>query len=134
MKQSSHARSRDASMSDPEVKTALVDELPNCDMPGCDEPAEYDARTRSGQWGNFCQDHFDQQGCRLGLGRGQKLVVRGSVKQPEEILSKADKLCAKCGKGCPEDSFNKETMRMRILDDEVKVEAMIMMGLYCEEI
>ncbi len=119
-------------MPDPEVKTALVDKLPNCDMSGCDEPAEYDARARNG-WGNFCQAHFDLLGCRLGLGKGQKLVVRGSAKQPAEILSKADKLCAKCGKGCPEDSFNKETMRMRILDDEVKVEAMIMMGLYCEE-
>ena len=119
---------------DPDVKTALVDELPGCDMPGCDEPAEYDAATRSGRWGNLCQTHFDQEGCRLGLGMGQKLVVRGSVKQPEEIQSRADKLCAKCGKGCPEDSFNKETMRMRILDDEMKIEVMIATGLYCEEI
>ena len=124
-------------MSDPEVKTVIVSELPSCDMcrmEGKDEPAEYDARTRNGQWGNLCQDHFDQQGCRLGLGFGQKLIVRGSVKHPTEILSRADELCKKCGKGCGEDSWNKETGRMRILDNGVKIETMLMLGLYCEEI
>ena len=120
-------------MPDPEVKTALVNELPKCDMPGCDEPAEYDARTRNG-WGYLCQAHFDLLGCSLGLGKGQRLIVRGSVKQPPAVLNKADKLCERCGKGCPEDSFNKETVRMRVLDDEVKNEVMIATGLYCEEV
>lgn len=117
-----------------DVKTALVDELPTCDMPGCDEPAEYDAATRSGQWGNLCQTHFDDQGCSLGLGKGQKLVVRSSVKHPAEVLNKADELCRRCGKDCGEDSWNKETGRHRLLDNPIKIEAMIMSGAYCEEI
>ncbi len=119
---------------DPEVKTALVDELPGCDMPGCDEPAEYDAATRSGRWGNLCQTHFDQEGCRLGLGMGQKLVVRGSVKQPEEIQNRADKLCERCMKNCAPHSWNKETGRMRILNNDTKIEVMLSLGLFCEEV
>jgi len=117
-----------------DVKTALVDKLPPCDMPGCDEPAEYDAKTRSGQWGNLCQTHFDSNGCSLGLGRGQKLVLRGSAKQPADVLRKADELCRRCGKDCSEDSINKETMRHRILNNPVKINAMLSLGLYCEEI
>lgn len=119
-------------MSDPEVKTAIVAELPTCDMPGCDEPAEYDARARNG-WGNFCQAHFDLLGCSLGLGKGQRLIVRGSVKLPATLQSRADKLCERCGKGCPEDCWNKETGRMRILDSPERIEVMLMTGLYCEE-
>ena len=125
---------------DPDVKTALVDELPPCDIckaEGVDppEPAEYDASTTSGRWGYMCEAHYQTHGVKpLGLGRGQKLVVRGSVKQPAEILSRADKLCAKCGKDCGEDSFNKETIRYRILDNEEKIAVMLATGLYCEEI
>ena len=121
----------------PDVKTALVDELPDCDMckmEGKDpEPAEYDASV-SGRWGYLCQKHFDELGCSLGLGMGQKLVVRGSVKHSAEILSKADGLCKRCGKGCPENSWNKETGRHRILNEPEKVEVMISLGLYCEEV
>ena len=67
-----------------DVKTALVDKLPTCDMPGCDEPAEYDAQIPGGQgglhelrgssWANLCQEHFDSNGCSLGLGKAQQLV------------------------------------------------------------
>lgn len=122
------------------MKTALVDKLPDCDfckMEGKEppEPAEYDAQTTSGPWANMCESHYQQFGIKpLGLGRGQKLVLRGSAKQPAEVLSKADDLCNRCGKGCPEDSWNKETGRHRILDEPDKIEVMIMMGLYCEEI
>jgi len=119
---------------DSEVKTAIVDKLPDCDIPECDEPAEYDARIPGSSWANLCQKHFDDFRCSLGLGMGQKLVVRGSAKHPAEVLSKADELCKRCGKGCPEDSWNKETGRHRIVDNPVKITAMISMGLYCEEI
>lgn len=116
-----------------DVKSALVDKLPTCDMPNCDEPAEYDAKTRMG-WGNLCQLHFDSNGCSLGLGKGQKLVLRGSAEHPAEVISKADALCRRCGKECVEECWNKETGRHRILDNPEKIEVMIMMGLYCEEI
>lgn len=125
-------------MRDPEVKTALVDELPDCyfcKQEGKKEPAEYDAKTVYGPWGNMCEAHYQQYGVKpLGLGIGQKLVVRGSAKPPEEELSRADELCRRCGKDCGEDSWNKETGRMRILDNRAKIEAMISLGLYCEEI
>ena len=125
---------------DTEVKTAYVDELPPCDfckMEGKEppEPAEYDAATASGPWASMCEAHYQRHGIKpLGLGRGQKLVVRGSVKHSAEVLSKADALCKRCGQGCPEDSFNKETGRHRILGDDMKIEVMISMGMYCEEI
>ena len=122
---------------DAEVKTALVDELPPCDlckMEGKNEPAEYDARTRTGQWGNLCQDHFDQQGCRLGLGFGQKLVLRGSAKQPDELIRRADALCRRCGQDCPDECWNKETGRFRVLDNPDKIGVMISLGMYCEEV
>lgn len=61
--------------------TTHVLSLPDCDihkhalnMPGI--PAKYDKRTRTGQWGYVCEDHFksdtDQ---RLGTGYGQELIV-----------------------------------------------------------
>lgn len=117
------------------MKTAIVIELPNCyfcELEGKTEPAEYDARTGIGQWAFMCQLHFDQYGVGLGTGKGQKLVL--PTKQPDEILSKADKLCQRCGKDCPDDSWNKETCRYRVLDDPAKIEVMTSLGLYCEEV
>lgn len=122
---------------DSEVKTALVDELPDCGLclyEGKKEPAEYDAKIPGSSWANLCQKHFDHFGCSLGLGRGQRLVLRGSAKHPAEVLNKADELCRRCGKDCGEDSWNKETGRHRILNNTIKIEAMIMSGAYCEEI
>ena len=131
---------------DSEVKTALVDKLPDCDVCKLEatakgdfsecktEPAEYDAQIPGSSWANLCQHHFDLFGCSLGLGMGQKLVVRGSAKHPAEVVSKADELCRRCGKNCAEDSMNKETMRHRILDNPIKINAMLSIGLYCEEI
>lgn len=61
--------------------TTHVISLPDCDihkhalnMPGV--PAKYDKRTRTGQWGYVCEDHFksDTDG-RLGTGYGQELIV-----------------------------------------------------------
>lgn len=54
---------------------AVVDRLPTCDF--CTEPAEYDAmlplyRT----WANVCRRHFIEYECRLGVGFGQKLIVK----------------------------------------------------------
>jgi hypothetical protein len=119
-------------MSDPEVKTALVDVLPACDVSGCDEPAEYDARSRNG-WGNFCQAHFELLGCSLGLGKGQKLIVRGSVKLSAEAQAEVDTLCERCGQGCPEDSWNKETGRGRVLGNELRELLVVSEGMACDE-
>ena len=54
---------------------ARVSVLPECDICPNGTKAEYDARTPSGQWGNLCERHFNNLGCQLGLGRGQKLVI-----------------------------------------------------------
>jgi hypothetical protein len=58
----------------------LVDVLPDCDLCGSEGktgvPAQYDAKTTYGPWGNLCQQHFDAVGIGLGLGRGQMLVLR----------------------------------------------------------
>ena len=117
------------------VKTALVSKLPNCDfcaMEDITEPAEYDGQTKLGHWGYMCQHHFDQYGVGLGLGLGQKLVLEPPVTAAQ--IDKADELCKRCGKGCDETSRNKQVGRYRILDNEAKIEAMLSLGLYCEEV
>lgn len=57
----------------------VVDRLPNCDFPGCANVAGYDAKTTSGPWANVCDQHFRSNCYGLGLGLGQRLVLRESV-------------------------------------------------------
>lgn len=54
-------------------------------MPDCDvckhegrEPtvAAYDGKTVYGPWAYMCEDHFHMIGVGLGMGRGQRLVLR----------------------------------------------------------
>jgi len=63
--------------------SAVVSKLPDCDfcaMDGKKVKALYDARTHyvwtQNAWANVCQKHFDQMGCELGLGYGQKLTLK----------------------------------------------------------
>lgn len=56
-----------------------VAKLPMCDI--CEagmvqKEAQYDCRLQQGVWANTCQEHFDQFGTGLGLGKGQKLVTK----------------------------------------------------------
>jgi hypothetical protein len=61
----------------------IVSTLPKCDF--CDERARYDARIPSyTSWGYVCETHFQQFGCTLGTGRGQKLILK-------EVKSNDDK-------------------------------------------
>lgn len=57
-----------------------MDKIPDCDLcrqVGVFQAARYDARLRDGKtWGYVCEDHFQWQGCRLGLGFGQKLILK----------------------------------------------------------
>jgi len=53
----------------------VVTELPKCDF--CDEKARYDAKLPSGPWAYLCETHYFAHGCRLGLGKGQRLVLQG---------------------------------------------------------
>ena len=60
-------------------KEVEVLKLPMCDL--CDDRAQYDVfipgyRT----WGYVCEKHFKLHGCKLGTGCGQKLIVKGGVK------------------------------------------------------
>ena len=49
--------------------------LPDCDF--CSNEAQYDGKTRMGPWGNMCETHFKEYGIGLGLGRGQRLILKG---------------------------------------------------------
>ena len=65
-------------MTDTEVDQveARVNTMPRCDFhDGCQ--AEYDFKTSMGPWANGCQAAFDENGGKLGTGRGQKLVLNG---------------------------------------------------------
>lgn len=51
-----------------------VTTLPVCDL--CASPAYADAKLPLyGSWGNVCKICFAANGCQLGLGKGQKLVL-----------------------------------------------------------
>jgi len=43
-----------------------------CDL--CGEIALYDAKIPMGSWAYLCATHFHTFKCRLGMGKGQKLV------------------------------------------------------------
>jgi len=53
---------------------AQVASLPACDI--CGARARYDAKTWRGPWAFLCSQHFVEHGIGLGLGLGQRLVVR----------------------------------------------------------
>jgi len=58
--------------SDQEV---VIEKLVQCDLCKIAE-AKYDARSKMGPWGYMCQKCFGFYGIGLGIGKGQKLVVR----------------------------------------------------------
>lgn len=70
-------------MAKPKPHTEVaVDKLPSCDF--CKQnplisyqAAQYDGRTKMGPWAYMCEEHFKQYGVGLGLGKGQKLVLKG---------------------------------------------------------
>lgn len=56
-----------------------VAELPICDL--CksnleEKLAEYDSKLKNGVWANVCEYHFKKFGTGLGLGNGQKLILK----------------------------------------------------------
>lgn len=56
-----------------------VSQLPLCQFTHTDdEPvrAAYDGKTKEGPWAYMCEWHFSQRGVGLGLGKGQRLIVR----------------------------------------------------------
>lgn len=58
------------------TETAVA-RIPMCDSYHLEDvPALYDAKTVTGQWGYLCQSCFDGHGSGLGLGLGQRLVLR----------------------------------------------------------
>ena len=54
------------------VKVAVI---PPCDLGQTHGPAYADAQLRGGPWAYVCEPCFDQHGCELGLGRGQRLEL-----------------------------------------------------------
>ena len=57
-------------------KSVEVTSLPPCDMHPSREAA-YDCKTSFGPWGNLCKQCYQQYGVGLGLGKGQRLILKG---------------------------------------------------------
>ena len=60
--------------------TAIVAELPQCNFceeQGYEVTARYDAKTVQGPWAYMCGAHFIVFGTGLGLGIGQRLILKG---------------------------------------------------------
>lgn len=61
------------------TETVWQGDAPMCDLCGSQDgvaPAKYDGRTIMGMWALMCEFHFRVMGVGLGLGRGQRLVVK----------------------------------------------------------
>ena len=59
--------------------TAPVLVLPLCDLCMLEDKkgqAQYDGKTIHGPWAYMCEEHFKIYGVGLGLGRGQRLILR----------------------------------------------------------
>lgn len=57
------------------------EKLPNCDLcreEGKSVEAEVDGRMNTGQWAYMCKAHHKKYGVGLGMGKGQKLVLKRS--------------------------------------------------------
>lgn len=57
----------------------VVLELPNCSFcqeQGKEVKADYDGKTIFGPWANMCSQHYGQYGIGLGLGKGQRLLIK----------------------------------------------------------
>mgnify|MGYP003148669889 FL=1 len=56
----------------------VVSSIPSCAMPGCQNSKAYaDAAVPSygNSWAFVCRGCFNKYGCRLGTGKGQKLIL-----------------------------------------------------------
>lgn len=72
----------------PKGSFATVDQYPDCDV--CKDelprrakavPAHYDARVfGTSTWSYVCERHFRECSCHLGVGWGQKLVLRDATR------------------------------------------------------
>lgn len=51
-----------------------------------------DARTFGGRWGNLCAEHFIDEGCEIGLGRGQFVYTDEDLLPAELSTTQAIKL------------------------------------------
>jgi hypothetical protein len=64
--------------------STIIDEVRYCDLLGWDDvhkgvkvEAEYDgATTPTGQWAYMCETHYRRYGIGLGLGMGQRLILK----------------------------------------------------------
>jgi hypothetical protein len=57
-----------------EKDVVVVSGSKECDF--CGDPALYDGRTLSGQWGYMCEACFNKYGVGLGIGKGQRIVEK----------------------------------------------------------
>lgn len=63
-----------------------VRSLPQCDFCGTEGKvalAVFDGATTGGPWANMCERHYRIHGVGLGLGRGQKLILKKSEPKME---------------------------------------------------
>jgi hypothetical protein len=62
----------------------IVSNLPQCDF--CGKDAEYDFSTVLGPWANGCEKCYKKyrRHAELGIGKGQKLILKSSLLNPED--------------------------------------------------
>lgn len=63
-------------MADAIVEVFVIPDCDFCAERGSITPAQYDGRTVLGPWANMCAVDFTLYGTGLGLGKGQRLVLK----------------------------------------------------------
>ena len=58
---------------------AEVLKLPKCAF--CGKTAAYDSKTKNGFWAYLCEHCFKELGTGVGLGRGQRLILKKKVEK-----------------------------------------------------
>lgn len=61
-----------------EVLVASPRYCDHCQAKGHQRVANYDAKTAHGYWAYLCEVHFIETGGQLGLGKGQRLIIKSS--------------------------------------------------------
>lgn len=73
------------------VKVSVIPDCDICASNGIKTPAYADAKLNGvGPWGYVCLPHFNQYGCRLGTGHGQKLVREPEEQRHEALTNVSD--------------------------------------------
>lgn len=104
-----------------------MDELPKCNMPGCNSTAAYDTKTRMGPWGYLCESHYNRYGTAPSTKLEQRVKIAyksdkiPTVHLPLTLDSIVDISCPHCGESRTVEPDANYTVTCDSCDNKFKV-------------